>query len=174
MFPCLLPLRVTPWNCPATSRLPFSPIVFALSSIFVTILLSPFTREYQIKQNKQSKQKMPMPHYQIHFQLWHSRSVPCGSQALVRRKDFGRPRFFSWGFETREVSDWQRQGNGCWRLQMPSGFLSCTHYNRSYEIGCYRYVAVQFWYLHIVPTSLRSSRFFVKNSWNNWRKICIA
>lgn len=160
MFPCLLPLRVTPWNCPATSRLPFSPIVFALSSIFVTILLSPFTREYQIKQNKQSKKKMPMPHYQIHFQLWHSRSVPCGSQALVRRKDFGRPRFFSWGFETREVSDWQRQGNGCWRLQMPSGFLSCTHYNRSYEIGCYRYVSEQFWYLQIVPTSLRSSRFF--------------
>ena len=58
MFPCLLPLRVTPWNCPATSRLPFSPIVFALSSIFVTILLSPFTREYQIKQNKHSKKKM--------------------------------------------------------------------------------------------------------------------
>ena len=45
MFPCLLPWRVTRWNCPATSRLPFSPTVFALSSIFVTILLSPFTRE---------------------------------------------------------------------------------------------------------------------------------
>ena len=142
MFPCLLPWRVTRWNCPATSRLPFSPTVFALSSIFVTILLSPFTREC-IK----SKREM-LPHLitKYLFQLRHSWSVTCRGQALVWRKDFGRTCFLSRGLETREIGDWQRQGNGCWRLQMPRRFLSSTNDDFSYEIRRYRYYICRYRY----------------------------